>query len=48
MWALDWGKPLADGGGHDVDDAIDVTLLLEGDIEVVSPSSLPYLSQVKT
>jgi hypothetical protein len=39
---------LADGGGHDVDDAPDTVLLLEGDIEVVSCSSLTYLSRVKT
>jgi hypothetical protein len=48
MWALDLGKPLADGGGHDIDDADGATILLEGDIEVVSPPSLPYLSRVKT
>jgi hypothetical protein len=30
------GKPLADGGGHDVDDASGAVLLLEGDIEVYS------------
>jgi hypothetical protein len=34
--ALDWGKLLADGGVHDVDDAADADLLLEGDIEVYS------------
>lgn len=39
-WALNRGKPLADGGGHEVDDAGDgAVLLLEGDIEVVSPPS---------
>jgi hypothetical protein len=48
IWDLDWGKPLADGGGHDIDDADGVVLLLEGDIEVISPSSLPYLSRAKT
>jgi hypothetical protein len=48
MRALDWGKPLTDGGAHGVDDADGATILLEGDIEVVSPPSLPYLSRVKT
>jgi hypothetical protein len=38
---------LADGGGCDVDDADCAVLLLEGDIEVISPPSLPYLSRVK-
>jgi hypothetical protein len=33
------GKPLADGGGHNIDDAASVVLLLEGDIEVVSHPS---------
>jgi hypothetical protein len=33
--ALDRGKPLADGGGHDVDDA--AALLLQGGVEVYSP-----------
>jgi hypothetical protein len=36
-----WGKPLTDGGIHDVDDAAGAVLLLEGDIEVVSPSPFP-------
>jgi hypothetical protein len=46
-WALGWGKPLANSGGHDIDDAAGAALLLEGDIEVVSSSSLTYLSRVK-
>jgi hypothetical protein len=37
IWALDRGKPLADGGGRDVDDADGAVLLPEGDIEVISP-----------
>jgi hypothetical protein len=46
--ALNQGKPIADGGGHEVDDADDgAVLLLEGDIEVVSPPSLLFLSRVK-
>jgi hypothetical protein len=48
QWALNRGKPLADDGGHEVDDAGDGTvLLLEGDIEVVSPPSLLFLYRVK-
>jgi hypothetical protein len=30
------GELLADGGGHDVDDAASADLLVEGDIEVYS------------
>jgi hypothetical protein len=33
---MDWGKPLADDGSHDVDDAVGAILLVEGDIEVYS------------
>jgi hypothetical protein len=33
----DWGKPLAAGGGHDVDGATGVVLLPEGDFKVFSP-----------
>jgi hypothetical protein len=33
---MDQGKPLADGGGHDVDDATGAVLLLEGGIKVYS------------
>jgi hypothetical protein len=36
MGALDRGKPLAGGGGHDVKDAAGAVPLLEGDIEVFS------------
>jgi hypothetical protein len=32
---------LADGGGHDVDATAGAVLLLEGDIDVVSPPFLP-------
>jgi hypothetical protein len=46
--ALDWGKPLANGGSHDVDNATGAVLLLEGDIEVLSPPPQTYLSRVKT
>jgi hypothetical protein len=42
------GKPLVDDGGHDIDDVVGDVLLLEDNIEVVSPSSLTYLSRVKT
>jgi hypothetical protein len=45
--ALDRGEPLAGGGGHNVNDAASVVLLLEGDIEVYSPS-ISSLSWVKT
>jgi hypothetical protein len=48
MWALDRGKPLADGGGRDVDDADGAILLPEGDIEVITPSLPAYLSRVKS
>jgi hypothetical protein len=41
MWALDWGKPLDNGGGHDVDATAFSVLLLEGDVEVVSPLFRP-------
>jgi hypothetical protein len=41
MGALDRGKPLAGGGGHDVNDAVGAVPLLEGDIEVYFP--LPIL-----
>ena len=39
-WELVQGKPLADGGGHVVDDALNVIFLLGGDGEVYSPYSL--------
>jgi hypothetical protein len=45
--ALDWGKPLAGGGGHNINDTVGTVLLLEVDIEVYSPS-LSSLSWVKT
>jgi hypothetical protein len=48
MWALDRGKPLADSGRRDVDNADGVVLLPEGDIGVKSPPSMPYLSRLKT
>jgi hypothetical protein len=35
---------LADGGDHEVDDDEGIVLLLEGDIEVVSPPSLLFIS----
>jgi hypothetical protein len=35
--ALDLGKPLADRGGHVVDEAAGGVLLLQGDFEVYSP-----------
>jgi hypothetical protein len=45
--AIDRGKPLASVGGHDINNAAEAILLLEGDIEVYSPS-LSSLSRMKT